>query len=128
MLIAWVDLWSAKSDAMADVTAIAVDPYVTRMVAAGTGFVAVLDPNELGTVAPTITERGDFEPIAIAFVGRDVFATVSRDGPMQLWSAITAQPIANITIPTAIGIAVDDTGATLFTSGSDGDLHAFGCR
>lgn len=112
----------------AHVTAIAVDPYVTRMVAAGTGFVAVLDPDALDTSEPAIHELGDFDPIAIALVGRDVFATVTREGTLQLWSATTTEPLAAVTVPAPVGLAVDEQGSTLFTSGADGELHAFGCR
>ncbi len=112
----------------ATVQAIAVDPYVTRMAAAGGDFVAILEPKALASEDAIVREVVGHRAIDVALLGLRVFATVGQEGTLRLWSATTAEPIAMLEIPEPIGLGVDERGETVFTAGSDGMLRAFGCR
>ncbi|MBA3456309.1 MAG: WD40 repeat domain-containing protein [Deltaproteobacteria bacterium] len=122
-----IESWSDMA-MTAHVHAVAIDPYVTRMAAAGDDFVAVLQPKALETSEPIVREVPGHLAIDAAMLGRDVFATVGQEGTLRLWSATTAEPIAMLSIPEPIGLGVDAAGETVFTSGPDGMLRAFGCR
>ena len=57
----------------------------------------------------------------------DTVVTAGREGTLRLWST-AGESIATLTIPEPVGIGRDAAGATLFTSGPDGMLRAFGCK
>jgi hypothetical protein len=60
--------------------------------------------------------------------GGALFATAGSDGSLRIWKSGTAEQVAKLAIPPAIGIARDATGTRLYTSGADGRLHAYGCK
>ena len=119
---AWLDMALAGN-----VRALAIDPAATRLVAAGDGFVAVLAPDDLAGAATIVRPVPDLTMVGAVILGRDLFATVGAEGTLHAWTwAVT--PITSLGIAPAVGIGIDAAGETLFTSGPDGDLHAFGCR
>jgi hypothetical protein len=99
----------------------------TRLVVGGYNLVAVLDPAALAAGPVAFTPVDLHEPIATVLLGRDLFATAGREGTLRVWSG-SAEPMQSLAIPTPVGLGLDGAGATLFTSGPDGLLHAFGCR
>jgi hypothetical protein len=54
--------------------------------------------------------------------------TAGSEGTLRVWNADTAKLVATLPIAAPIGIAADNAGTRLFTSGADGRLHAFGCE
>ncbi len=122
-----VDSWIVKT-MTGHVHAIAVDPAVTRLAAAGDDFVAIFDPHALETGASIVRLVSGHRAIDAALLGSDVVATAGEEGTLRLWSATTAEPLAMLEIPEPVGVGVAGDGATLFTAGPDGVLRAFGCR
>ncbi len=122
-----LDAWSERSR-VGNVHAIAVDPYVTRMAVAGSNFVGAFDPNQLEAGAHVIRMLDDHEPIAVAYVGRDLFVTAGREGTLRVWDAVTVEPRGSLAIPPPVSVVLGGDGELLFTSGSDGKLHAFDCE
>lgn len=121
-----IERWSDR--VIATVQAVAIDPYVTRMAAVGTDFVAVLEPKALESGETIVREVAGHQAVDVALLGLHVFATAGQEGTLRLWSATTAEPLAMLEIPEPVGLGVDDRGETVFTAGPDGMLRAFGCR
>lgn len=109
-----------------NVLALAVDRATTTLVAGGRDWVAAFDPRELATPRHFVAVDGH-DAAGAVLLGRDLFATAGREGTLRIWSK-TAEPLAMIEVPEPVGIGIDGAGTTLFTSGPDGELHAFGCR
>jgi hypothetical protein len=107
----------------AQVKAIAVDGV--HLAAAGDNFVAILDPEAIAGEKTVVSVEGH-DAIGVALL-TDMVVTVGREGTLRTWS-MTGEPLATLTIAVPVGIGRDATGATLFTSGPDGFLHAFGCK
>jgi len=122
-----VDAWRVMSMS-GHVHSIAVDAAVTRLAAAGDDFVAVFDPHALETGASIVRPVVGHRAVDLALLGSDVIATAGEEGTLRLWSAATAEPLAMLEIPAPVGLGVAGDGATVFTSGADGMLRAFGCR
>ena len=124
-----VSTWQASESIEGKVNAIALDRDAKTLVAVGDDFVAVLPADDL-TAGPTAFTTGtNQQAVGVALLsGNELFATVGRDGDVQLWRTATAEHVATITAPAAVGIGVDANGEHLFTSGSDGLLHAFACH
>jgi WD40 repeat protein len=110
------------------VHAIAVNSYATRMAAAGDDFIAVLDVETLDGDGTIVHPVADHRAIGVAMTGPHTFATVGAEGTLRLWNLATAEPIGQLEIAEPIGLGVDASGEHIFTSGPDGDLHAYGCR
>jgi len=109
-----------------NVLALAVDRAVTTLVAGGSGWVAEFDPRVL-TEPRHFVATADHVAVGTVLLGRDLFATAGQEGTLRIWSN-TAEPLAMIEVPEPVGVGIDGAGTTLFTSGPDGELHAFGCR
>jgi len=122
-----VDEWKVMS-MTGHVHGIAVDSAVTRLAAAGDDFVGVFDPHALETGVSIIRPVVGHRAIDVALLGTDVVASAGEEGTLRLWSATTVEPLAQLEIPEPVGLGVSGDGATLFTSGPDGILRAFGCR
>jgi hypothetical protein len=105
------------------VRAIAVDGV--HLAAAGDNFVAILDPEAIAG-EKTIVDAQGHEAVGVVLL-TDMVVTVGREGTLRTWSA-DGEPLATLTIPEPVGIGRDADGATLFTSGPDGMLRAFGCK
>lgn len=111
------------------VNAIALDRDATNLVAVGDDFVAVLPADDLSAGPTAITTGTNHMAVGVALLsGNELFATIGRDGDVQLWKTATAEHVATVTAPAGVGIGADETGEHLFTAGSDGLLHAFACR
>jgi hypothetical protein len=117
-----VEEWREQS-IQGHVNAIAVDGV--HLAAAGHNFVAILDPDAIAG-EKTIVPAPDHEAIGVVLL-TEMVVTVGREGTLRTWST-GGEPLATLTIPEPVGIGRDAEGATLFTSGPDGLLHAFGCK
>jgi hypothetical protein len=104
------------------VKAIAVDGE--HLAAAGDNFIAILDPEAIAGEKTLVPVEGH-AAIGVALL-TEMVVTVGHEGTLRTWS-MTGEPLATLQIPEPIGIGRDADGATLFTSGPDGMLHAFGC-
>jgi WD40 repeat protein len=121
--------WQASEQLSGKVNAIALDHDVTTLVAVGDGFVAVLPTDDLSTGPTVIATNTGHTAVGVALLsGNELFATAGRDGDVALWKTDTAERVATVTAPAAVGIGVDQSGEHLFTSGADGLLHAFACH
>lgn len=122
-----IEKWQDET-AGSRVSVIALDAGVTKLVTAGDGFVAVLDPKALATGA-IVTHVPGHDVVGITLLpGADVFVTAGKDGTLRAWSAVTAEPLGMLPIAAPIGLGIDAKGERLFTSGPDGNLRAFGCQ
>lgn len=121
--------WKASEQIEGRVNAIALDRDATTLVAVGDGFVAVLPTDDLSAGPTAITTGTNHMAVGVALLsGNELFATIGRDGDVQLWKTATAEHVATIAAPAGVGIGADESGEHLFTSGSDGLLHAFACQ
>ncbi|MGE0400058.1 MAG: WD40 repeat domain-containing protein [Kofleriaceae bacterium] len=112
-----------ESSLQGHVRAIAVDGV--HLAAAGDSFVAILDPGAIAGDKTIVPVEGH-AAVGVALL-TDMVATAGREGSLRLWTT-AGEPVATLTIPEPVGIARDAAGTTLFTSGPDGLLHAFGCK
>jgi WD40 repeat protein len=121
-----IDKWRDQR-LSAQVKAFAVAPDLTKLVAAGDGFVAVFDPNALST-ATVVTEVPGHDAIGILLLaGNALFVTVGKEGTLRTWSANTGEALGTLSIPEPVGVGIDARGERMFTAGPDGNLRAFGC-
>lgn len=120
-----VDVWFDRSK-LGHILSMAVDPAVTKLVTGGDGFIAILAPDQLAEPLQ-YTQVVDHVAVGTVLLGRDLFATAGREGALKIWSK-NADLVQSLGIPEPVGIGIDGAGTTLFTSGPDGELHAFGCR
>ena len=119
--------WQASFEGK--VNAIALDHDATTLIAAGDDFVAVLPAHDLSAGPTALTTGTNQMAVGVALLsGNELFATVGREGDVQLWKTATAEHVATIPAPAAVGIGADANGEHLFTSGPDGLLHAFACH
>lgn len=117
-----VEEWREQS-LTAHVKAIAVDG--AHLAATGDNFIAILDPQAIAGEKTLVAAEGH-DGVGVALL-TGMVVTVGREGTLRTWS-MTGEPLATLTIPEPVGIGRDAEGATLFTSGPDGQLHAFGCK
>jgi hypothetical protein len=118
-----------ESEMSGNVNAMALDREANSLIAVGDGFVVVLPADDPKAGPTAVANPTNHAAVAVALLpGGDLFATVGVDGGLQLWRTSTAERVATIDAPGAVGIGVDRSGEHLFTSGADGLLHAFACR
>lgn len=126
---------ASRSNSNSDITqlltqvtgSIALDPDATRVIAGGTGFVAVLDATNLDAGPLAITSVPDHEVTGAVWLPGGLFATAGREGTVRIWNLETAAPLASATVSSPIDL-VSDGDATLYTSGPDGYVRALACR
>jgi WD40 repeat protein len=122
------DAWQARRGA-GSVSAFDADAATSTLVVAGPSFVAVFDSGDLETGPSALSRAEGHEATGVVILpGGKLFATSGREGALKLWTIATAELVATLPIPSAVGIARDPDGTRLFTSGNDGRLHAHGCR
>lgn len=112
-----------ESSLQGHVKAIAVNG--AHLAAAGDDLVAILDPDAIAGEKVVVPVAGH-EAIGVELL-TDMVVTAGREGTLRTWS-LAGESLATLTIPEPVGIGRDAEGATLFTSGPDGLLHAFGCK
>jgi len=117
-----VEEWRENS-LQGQVKAIAVNG--AYLAATGDNLVAILDPMAIAG-EKIVVSVPDHQGIGVVLL-TDMIVTVGHEGTLRTWST-TGEPLATLQIPEPVGIGRDAEGATLFTSGPDGMLHAFGCK
>ncbi len=111
------------------VRAVAIDPSATRVVAAGDGFVAVLDATALAAGPLALIRVPEHRAIGVVMLpGGELFATAGAEGTVRVWKLATAELVTTVAISTPVGIGTDPRGGQLFTSGADGILRSVACR
>lgn len=124
-----VSAWQASESLEGKVQAVALDHDAKTLVAVGDDFVAVLPADDLSAGPTALTTGTNQIAVGVALLsGNELFATVGSGGDVQLWKTATAEHVATIPAPAAVGIGADANGEHLFTSGADGLLHAFACH
>lgn len=122
-----VDVWNDKMR-QGWVRSFALDTEGARLAAGGDNFVATFAPDALAAGPVAISDvEGHTAVGTVVLPGGALFVTAGSEGTLRVWNTETAAPVATLTIAAPIGVAADTAGTTLFTSGPDGRLHAFGC-
>jgi WD40 repeat protein len=99
-----------------------------RAIAAADGVIAIFDTANLAAGPIVRVDAPDHRPTGVLLLpGGMLFATTGAEGTLQLWKFPSAEHVATVAIPSAIGIVADAKTEQLFTSGDDGSLHAFRC-
>lgn len=133
--------WSDPSN-HTPIFGLAVDTVDHPLIAVGhmenMGLVAAFAPGAVDN-GPTAIQKVDGHRAShvILLSDREHFATVGEEGALRLWTIHKEHLRAgrSIAIPAAVGLGIDvdefqlnqSSGRRLFTAGTDGALHAYGC-